>query len=456
MGYASNVNLEVQVYADAVAARLSRDDAPERTRMPTSPLHNAVEEIVSLAQAAALLHSAGCEPGRVVAQLRPRLGELDDVAWAAAEDELAANGVDRSVVRALARQRGESSGHPQVVAELGSILDLPQGHPIDTLFRENDAIRRLAAELSGATDLPSAGDSRSTTLREHLRRLAQALSETRKHQDRVQNVMLPYLERRGLKGLTRRLWAYYGGVRSRLAALQALLDRAPPDPALRTALEPIVPALIKSLHLSMAREEQVVAPLLLRLLTEREWADVWRDSLSCGACLVEPGHEYAPTDPSQDVAEEHVTETAGRVRFRAGELSHEQLRGIFTALPFDLTFVDEKDAVQFFTESAHRIFPRNLSVLGRNVQNCHPPSSIRLVNRILSDFREGRRDVAEFWFNRRGQFVYVRYFAVRDRTGTYLGTLEVAQDLTPLRTLQDEQRRLTDDSAEPPTVRRES
>lgn len=62
--------------------------------------------------------------------------------------------------------------------------------------------------------------------------------------------------------------------------------------------------------------------------------------------------------------------------------------------------------------------------------------------RILSDFRSGRQDVAEFWIEFKGRFAHIRYFALRDEKGIYLGTLEVTQDLTRERALQGERRRL--------------
>lgn len=413
-------------------------------------MHNDVAEaITSLVRAASRLNSPDSEATEIADEVNPLLAALDEVAWAAAEEELLAAGINRSTVSALAhlhrRQIGLNPHHTGYDRRLQAV---PAGHPIDTIILENAAIGRVTDELSEMIDSIAAVAIPPAEFLDRLRRSAQALSEVKNHHARVQGVLLPRLERRGLQGLTRTLWAYYGGVRSRLTALHALLAGAPSDPSeLRAALSATVPALLKSLYAGIEREDRVLVPLLLRLLTEEEWADIWRDSQSCGWCLVQPGTEYSPSDASGQ-PEEAGAEWVDRVRFAAGELSVSQLRGVFAALPFDLTFVDENDAVRFFTEGPDRLFQRTRSVIGRKVQNCHPPSSLRQVNRILGDFRRGRRDVAEFWFDRRGQFVHVRYFAVRDSTGAYRGTLEVAQDLTRLRALHGEQRILMDRSAE--------
>ncbi len=126
----------------------------------------------------------------------------------------------------------------------------------------------------------------------------------------------------------------------------------------------------------------------------------------------------------------------------AGSITSDQLNALVKVLPFDLTFVDADDRVAFFSEGADRVFARTPSIIGRMVQNCHPPQSVDVVDRILSDFRSGTQDVAEFWINFQGRFVHIRYFAVRDEAGKYMGTLEVTQDLTQPRALEGERRLL--------------
>jgi DUF438 domain-containing protein len=125
-----------------------------------------------------------------------------------------------------------------------------------------------------------------------------------------------------------------------------------------------------------------------------------------------------------------------------GNVTVEQLTSVLSTLPIDLTFVDANDRVAFFTEGPDRIFARSKAIIGRKVQHCHPPSSVDMVDHILDDFRAGRQNVAEFWINLRGKFVHIRYFAVRDIEGKYLGTVELTQDIAPLRDLAGERRLL--------------
>jgi len=125
-----------------------------------------------------------------------------------------------------------------------------------------------------------------------------------------------------------------------------------------------------------------------------------------------------------------------------GNVTVEQLISVLSTLPLDLTFVDANDRVAFFTEEPDRIFARSKGIIARKVQHCHPPNSVDIVDRILGDFRAGRQNAAEFWIELRGKFVHIRYFAVRDRQGKYLGTVELTQDIAPLRQLTGERRLL--------------
>ena len=123
-------------------------------------------------------------------------------------------------------------------------------------------------------------------------------------------------------------------------------------------------------------------------------------------------------------------------------LSKEQLAGILETIPVEISFVDEDDLVKFWNKHETRIFKRPTSVIGKSVQNCHPRHSLDKVDQILSEFKSGGRDSAEFWINLREREVYIRYFPVRDKAGRYLGTLEATQDITKIKELKGEKRLL--------------
>jgi len=125
-----------------------------------------------------------------------------------------------------------------------------------------------------------------------------------------------------------------------------------------------------------------------------------------------------------------------------GDLRKEVLDALLETLPVEVSFVDENDTVRYFNKDGNRIFPRPPSVIGRKVQDCHPKKSLHKVNQILDDFKNNRRDVAEFWIDLHGRKVYIRYFAVRDKNRKYLGCLEVTQDITDIKKIEGEKRLL--------------
>lgn len=187
------------------------------------------------------------------------------------------------------------------------------------------------------------------------------------------------------------------------------------------------------------KEERILFPLSMQTLSEKEWIEVRRGEDELGYVLARPAAKW----PSRGDAETGTaSSTGGLLGLMTGELSLEQVNLIFTHLPVDLSFVDENDAVRFYSEGPDRIFPRSPAVIGRKVQHYHPPKSVHMVQEILDAFRAGTRSVAEFWIQIRGRFIHIRYLAIRDGAGAYRGCLEVSQDVSHIRDLEGEQRLL--------------
>jgi len=124
------------------------------------------------------------------------------------------------------------------------------------------------------------------------------------------------------------------------------------------------------------------------------------------------------------------------------ELSYEIIEALLDALPVDITFIDEEDRVRYFNKEGKRIFARSRKIIGIKVQKCHPQKSIHVVNQILEDFRNNKRDSANFWIDLNERKIYIRYFAVRDKEEKYLGCLEVTQDITEIQKITGEKRLL--------------
>jgi len=149
-----------------------------------------------------------------------------------------------------------------------------------------------------------------------------------------------------------------------------------------------------------------------------------------------------PGSPAPEPATKADGKTGGAIDLSRGSLTAEQIDLMLKALPFDITFVDENDRVRYYSDTAERIFPRSPEIIGRAVQNCHPPKSVHVVNAIVQAFKDKKRDSADFWIQRGGAFVLIRYFPVYDASGAYRGIIEVSQEVSKIKSLEGERRLL--------------
>lgn len=387
------------------------------------------------------LHEGG-DAGEVRAKLKELVRETDSSEIAAMEQQLIGEGMPVEQVQSMCDL------HSSVLQEILVEPDRPkvlQGHPIDTFQRENVAIqeavgelRRRVAELEAKS--PAGVDADALFA---LREPANRLMDIDKHYQRKEHLLFSCLERHGITGPSKVMWGKDDEVRQSLRRLMEAFEvsRAQgAQEALRAVRSAAEPAL-RAIQEMIVKEEKILLPMAASTLTEEEWGEIWRQSPEYGWCLVEPREGYQAPSPTAAPAPADLPANRA-VMLPTGALSMQQLSGLFATLPVDLTFVDAEDRVRYFSEGAERIFARSKAILGRKVQHCHPPKSAHIVEQILDDFRQGRQNVAEFWINFREKFIHIRYFAVRDESGQYQGTLEVTQDVTRIRALEGERRLL--------------
>jgi DUF438 domain-containing protein len=130
------------------------------------------------------------------------------------------------------------------------------------------------------------------------------------------------------------------------------------------------------------------------------------------------------------------------VQFDFGSLTPTVLNPLLNTLPIEITFIDDTETVRYFNNPPKMIFIRTKGVIDMKVQNCHPAKSLDTVNRIIQSFKSAKKNVAEFWITSHGRMLFIRFFAVKDAEGKYLGTVEVVQDITDIQVLRGEKRLL--------------
>lgn len=315
------------------------------------------------------------------------------------------------------------------------------GHPVHTFRAENTAAARVLDVLQEALNALQAtpGQAQLQQARERL----QKLREYEKHYLRKENILFPFLERHGFSGPSSVMWAIHDDVRAGWKALDTLLAAGPGDDpaAFNARLDELFQPLNTAIREMFYKEENILFPTSLEKLSEDEWVAIRAQEPEIGYCYVEPGDQWPPTTVAEAAAPT-PSPAEGLLHLDTGALTAQEVNLLLKLLPVDVTYVDEDDTVRYFSQTSERIFPRSPAIIGRKVQQCHPPASVHRVQRILDDFRTGRRDVAEFWIQMQGKFIHIRYFAVRDEKGEYQGTLEVSQDVTHIRALEGERRLL--------------
>ena len=325
--------------------------------------------------------------------------------------------------------------------DLSGMQIVPPGHPADTFKRENRELESVVKKLNGiyekSAELYSAIGP--VTFINKLKSLFNSLADVDKHYRRKENLLFPFLEKYGITGPPKVMWGKHDETRALLKnVLQSLSETGYSDPGqVEFIIDVHLKPASKAITDMIMKEEEILLPMTLDKLTDADWYEIYRQTNEIGYCLYDPTVEWRPEGI---LLSEHHSASEGNINLPSGKFSVEELMAVLNSLPVDLTFVDRDDKVKYFTQGKERIFDRNRAILGRDVRMCHPPSSVHIVDKIISDFKNGHADSAPFWIQMQGKFIHIEYSALRNEKGEYLGTLEVSQDLTAKRKLENEQR----------------
>jgi DUF438 domain-containing protein len=371
---------------------------------------------------------AGLDPARAAERVLKEAGYLTSAEIAAIEEELLAEGIQPEEIQrfcnvhALIFEKAMRTGKSAA----------PETAAVGLFKAENGRIRRLVAEFRSALaagDYARAGQS------------LDSFSAVVSHYVKKENALFPLLEKRGFSGPSKVMWGKHDEVRRLLKEARAALGFIPGSKPADQVKTSILDPLLAEIEGMIEKEELILFPTALEKLTAEDWERVRASFIELEReGVVKEIHGVAePTSASTSSA-------PGDIVLPSGRLSAAELTRILNLLPVDLSFVDANDRVKYFSEPAARIFPRARSVIGRKVQNCHPPKSLKAVERIIDAFRTGRKDSADFWIELGGKMISIRYLAVRDESGKYLGTLEVSQDISGLRALSGEKRLLDEEN----------
>lgn len=248
------------------------------------------------------------------------------------------------------------------------------------------------------------------------------------HYSKKENVFFPFLEKHGIETIPQVMWGVDNQVREKLKDAFITLNTSDDVSVMMDKFYQMVD-MVKEM---ITKENMILFPLLRDTLTEDDFKSIAKALENPEAGLYKSVQEEVKLDEFESVD--------GDIRMSMGRLSTLEVNAIMNTLPLDMTFVDADNKVKYVSQGKERIFDRPSSVIGRPVHLCHPPQSVHIVMNIVEDLRSGKKDHEDFWINFKGKFVFIRYYAVRDEAGTYLGCLEVTQDISDIKQLEGEKR----------------
>lgn len=259
------------------------------------------------------------------------------------------------------------------------------------------------------------------------------------HYIKKENILFPYLEKvwsnyRPLQVM----WSLHDDIRRTLKEVIGLLE----DPSTEWSdFNPILGKYYSLVFRMIQKEDIIIFPVATETVSEESWHEMHLQSFEYPFPFIE-----TPAKPEEEKQSQHTKESflsePGMFVAETGNMTLEQVLLVFNHLPVDITVVDENDRVLFFNKPKERFFPRSPAIVGRSVNNCHPPESVHIVEEIVETFRKGDRNTATFWIELKGRFILIQYFALRNEKGAYKGVMEVSQDATDIRKLEGQRRLL--------------
>lgn len=385
------------------------------------------------------------------------------------EQKMLQDGVDSRKMKKLcdlhsALFHGRSEG--EVISEQSrlkkiNLSALPEGHPVQYFVWENSALEQLVTKIRFLAETPdevlhsempdavlhpeTPGEVSGQEVRDEagLTKTEQELLENllllkkiRTLYSKKEELLMPRLERYGVVGPTQVMWPVDDEIKREVSRIAREL----PQKGLSSVREDLL-AVLKRITEMIYKDENILLPVSLKFFTEDEWIGIYRDEY-------EMGPVFAREIPRWKEAEEKaVKETAGKtpaaetsaivfdgdeVTSPAGRLTIPQLKGLLKVLPVDITFIDPQPANRFY-KNTDKVFSRPLTSLNQSTYLCHPAQLRPVVEKLLDDFRSGKKDSFERYIPNPQRPVRVLYLAVRDEEGNYLGAAEIVQDLTGIR-----------------------
>lgn len=365
--------------------------------------------------------------------------EVDVSEITAAERELIAQGLDPRQIQYLCNVHADVFRGNIKQNKKSADFNIP-GHPVNTIKQENVVIKSLINDYL----LPNFKKWQTNHSDEVLAKIKKALADLAtidKHYRRKETSLFPLMTKYGITAPPQVMWGVDDKIRSLIKKANELVNAMPVN---EDELADIIKQTSHEVLEMIFKEENIMIPMIDEVATPEDWYNVKQEEKQIGYTLINPPMNWKPAKKEESVSSGLLSVNNLSdlfINFKEGSLNLKQLSAILDMLPFALTFVDADDKVAYFGGGAS-IYPHSKNALGNSVFSCHTPESKPIIKKIFDDFHTGKKKEFTYWFTPKsmGRMLYLRYFAVHDEKGEYLGCLEVAQDITDIQKLQGERK----------------
>ncbi len=298
-------------------------------------------------------------------------------------------------------------------------LEAIKGHPLQTFTRENEELKALIAEANAV--LADGGDVLPLLVK---------IREVSIHYAKKGDLLYPLLKTRyEVTGPSAVMWTNDDEIRDDMGRL---VRKPEGDDEWKEAVKGV----IKRADEMIFKDQNILFPICAVNFTEEEWMGIYRDAKDYAPAfgveseVWEEAEEYLKQERAEKEKKSGLTDAAlaGEVVMPGGHMTVAQLTALLNTLPVEITFIDDQNINRYFNEGP-KVFKRPEMAIDREVFSCHPPKIEPMVRKILDDFRNNRRDVVPVWMEKNGRTMLVRYMAVRDNDGNYVGTVEAVEDM---------------------------
>lgn len=395
--------------------------------------------------------SAGEELEKVRADFAKEFKEVDPAEIMQAEQELLQGGTPLETVQKLcdvhaALFRGATSEEKVANAEKAVAASVKEkklaataaltgitGHPLQTFTRENEALENIIQECREEVENTKIISPE----------MFGKLREVAIHYAKKGDLLYPHLKvKYGISGPSDVMWTTDDEIRDELADQEKRWPFAKKNAGQSGEeltdteakwMERFTAAL-QRVEDMIYKEANIFFPNCALNFTEEEWFGIYRDSKDYPICFGvenatwEAAEKFLKEKSEAFVSKKIMGKKTDEIIMPGGHLTVAQLIAMLNTIPMEITFVDEDNINRFFNEGP-KDFKRPGMAIDREVFSCHPPKVEQQVRRIIGEFRNGTLDKVPIWMEKNGKTMLVTYMAVRDAQGTYLGTMELVQDM---------------------------